>query len=151
MNHEEYIQRMMFAVQVSTDPYINQHQPERAREAREIAAIMAEESIAGGMLGTIEGVRIAAQAILRDLVAKGEIQEFDCGMFLPCACNSLLKARAERGVIAPLLAKESSYKVPWCENSECPKSSVPRVFRDDDHHLATSSRWTGDTASVKVG
>ena len=121
------------------------------RQALVVAGILAEEAFAGGMITTKDDARIASQSCVRESVRKGFLKDArSCGTFLICSADSLLFARADKGQISHCLAEASRMRRFFCGNESCPKSDVPVVITEDDPCLATCSRWTEDTASVKI-
>lgn len=151
-NESEYYNRFMFAFKLSVPPAtrfpLKEEELKRMHENREMAAILAERGIKLKLFNTVEEIRIAAQAILNQAIAEESITVYHCELFIPCAMNGIIRARADRGDLPKALAGISVLEFSGCKNPDCPKSGLPMVYHEGDPALAESGRWTEDTASV---
>lgn len=125
-------------------------------ETISVAAVLAERGFRLDHLietSTMNGAWLAAEAKILGCETEG--MNFRCAN-LPgcaaerlCAMNNLIDRMVADGCCLTGV-KQRHLPVPYSAMADGCTKMQPRVFREDDPCLATSSRWTGDTASVKA-
>jgi hypothetical protein len=101
----------------------------------------------------INGAWAAAEAIIIRFETEGIAfhcaTSYGCVVERLCAMNNVIDRKIEDGCKATgVIAKH--FPVPYTAMSDGCTKMEPRVFQEGDPCLATSSRWTGDTARVKA-